>query len=75
MILLVKIEIDDERADAANARLFHPELGDPVVGDGRSLVRDIVRDGELAALLDDRHFAARTTVTLDGDEIPRGQRL
>lgn len=77
MELLLRIRIDDGAADAYNASLYEPENGDPVQGDGRSLVRDLFSDGTLAmAAFDarDRFAGAITSVeaTLDGEalEIP-----
>lgn len=42
--LVYTLRYDRAIADASNAALFEPEHGDPVVGDGKSLLIDLARD-------------------------------
>jgi hypothetical protein len=72
----VEIDIDDAKADAYNDALFDgPEYDDPVIGDGRALVRDIAAecpgdlvDNLLPLKLMEHEFVTGGRVLLD-DEV------
>jgi hypothetical protein len=75
MKLVVTIELDDRAADDHNASLYDPAHDDPVVGDGKSLVFDVVSEcgideitrgwpgGSWGAII------KNVTATLDGEPI------
>jgi hypothetical protein len=74
MKFVLEVEFDQAKADAANAGLFSgPEYDDPVIGDGRALVQDIVENSGIDELVCQRGALdgaiQKVVATLDGKPI------
>jgi hypothetical protein len=69
VIIELRVEIDDTAADAFNAALFEPDHDDPVQGNGRSLVIDVIRDSGIDEIIrssDWKKVTKSVTATIDG---------
>lgn len=70
--IVLTVEFDTTKADAYNETLFSgPEFEDPVIGDGRSLILDVIKDSGIDEIVD-RHSGLRETIvavsaTADGE--------
>jgi hypothetical protein len=79
MRVLIEIEIDDAKADAYNAQLYDPAHDDPIQGNGKSLVADVLRDvpGEFVSDVSGDGFGGDTweeissvaRASIDGDVV------